>query len=62
MREDVARYIARIKDTDYHDLCLGVLDEYGEAYFTARAGSLSTTISPAAWRHTPVTWRRWQMV
>lgn len=32
MREDVARYIARIKDTDYHDLCLGVLDEYGEAY------------------------------
>ena len=38
MREDVARYIARIKDTDYHDLCLGVLDEYGEAYFTAPGG------------------------
>lgn len=38
MREDVTHYIAQIKDTDYHDLCLGVLDQYGEAYFTAPGG------------------------
>ncbi len=38
MREDVMGYIAKIKDTDYHDLCLGVLDQYGEAYFTAPGG------------------------
>ena len=32
------RYIAKIQDADYRDLCLGMPDQYGEAYFTAPGG------------------------
>lgn len=46
VREDVAHYIARIKDADYHDLCLGVLDQYSEAYFTAPGGVSEHHIFP----------------